>query len=106
MEFFKKTSRPKDKLSSDTNVDINKASRILIFILIRILEVLCTISGTRHPSLMPSSTVYFSDSVFSYIKKRTVTKIFNPKIFFYEIECICISKELTTVSHLTYLRVY
>lgn len=68
--IFKKTSRQKDKLSSDTNVDINKASRILIFILISILEVLCTVSGTRHLSLMPSSTVYFSDSIFSYIKKK------------------------------------
>lgn len=40
MEFFFKPSRQKDKLSSDINVDINKASRVLMFILISTLEVL------------------------------------------------------------------
>lgn len=40
MEFFFKPSRQKDKLSSDINVDINKASRMLMFILISTLEVL------------------------------------------------------------------
>lgn len=59
MQCFK-TSKQKAKISSNINVDINKASRMLMFILISTLEVL-------WPSFWHQkfSTSYFSDSISS-----------------------------------------